>query len=143
MTQLKGQLDSAQAEHRAAETQKAQLTQEVSDLQSKTEALKAQWDSLQRPKEQFDPDLDALFQAVAAAKESYQEMVAYYAELERIQKGMEAEGFVDMASFAQALLEKNQQGAALMADYDRILSNVLADVEALQQKVDDRRRAGG
>ena len=30
-----------------------------------------------------------------------------------------------------------------MADYDRILSNVLADVEALQQKVDDRRRAGG
>ena len=115
----------------------------MSDLQSKTEALKAQWDSLQRQKDQFEPDLDALFQAVAAAKESYQEMVAYYAELERIQKGMEAEGFVDMASFAQALLEKNQQGAALMADYDRILSNVLADVEALQQKVDDRRRAGG
>lgn len=143
VTQLKGQLDSAQAEHRAAETQKAQLTQEVSDLQSKTEALKAQWDSLQRQKEQFEPDLDALLQAVAAAKESYQEMVAYYAELERIQKGMEAEGFVDMASFAQALLDKNQQGAALMADYDRILSNVLADVEALQQKVDDRRRAGG
>ena len=143
VTQLKGQLDSAQAEHRAAETQKAQLTQEVSNLQSKTEALKAQWDSLQRQKEQFEPDLDALLQAVAAAKESYQEMVAYYAELERIQKGMEAEGFVDMASFAQALLEKNQQGAALMADYDRILSNVLADVEALQQKVDDRRRAGG
>ena len=41
VTQLKGQLDSAQAEHQAAETQKAQLTQEVSDLQSKTEALKA------------------------------------------------------------------------------------------------------
>ena len=88
----------------------------MSDLQSKTEALKAQWDSLQRQKDQFEPDLDALFQAVAAAKESYQEMVAYYAELERIQKGMEAEGFVDMASFAQALLEKNQQVRSRRAD---------------------------
>lgn len=29
-----------------------------------------------------------------------------------------------------------------MADYDRILDNVLADVEALQRKVDERRRAG-
>ena len=47
-----------------------------------------------------------------------------------------------MASFAQALAEKNQQSAALMADYDRILGNVLTDVEALQQKVDARRRAG-
>ena len=142
VTQLKGQLDSAQAEHRAAETQKAQLTQEVNDFQSKTEALKAQRDSLQRQKERFEPDLEALLQAVTAAKESYQELVAYYAELERIQKGMEAEGFVDMASFAQAMEERNQQSATLMADYDRILDNVLADVEALQRKVDERRRAG-
>lgn len=128
LTQLKGQLDSAQGEHQAAEAQKAQLTQEVSDLQ--------------RKKEQFEPDLDALLQAVTAAKESYQEMVAYYAELERIQKGMEVEGFVDMASFAQAMAERNQQSATLMADYDRILGNVLTDVEALQRKVDARRRAG-
>ena len=142
VTQLKAQLDSAQAEHQATEAQKDQLTQEVSDLQSKTEALKTERDSLQRQKEQFEPDLDALLQAVAAAKESYQEMVAYYAELERIQKGMEAEGFVDMASFTQAMAERNQQSATLMADYDRILGNVLADVEALQRKVDARRRAG-
>ena len=126
LTQLKGQLGSAQAEHQAA----------------KTEALKAQRDSLQRQKERFEPDLEALLQAVTAAKESYQELVAYYAELERIQKGMEAEGFVDMASFAQAMEERNQQSATLMADYDRILDNVLADVEALQRKVDERRRAG-
>ena len=142
LTQLKAQRDSAQAEHQAAEAQKAQLTQEVNDLQRKTEALKAERDSLQRQKERFEPDLDALLQAVTAAKESYQELVAYYAELERIQKGMEAEGFVDMASFAQAMEERNRQSATLMADYDRILDNVLADVEALQRKVDDRRRAG-
>ena len=142
LTQLKAQRDSAQAEYQATEAQKDQLTQEVSDLQSKTEALKAQRDSLQRQKERFEPDLEALLQAVTAAKESYQELVAYYAELERIQKGMEAEGFVDMASFAQAMEERNQQSATLMADYDRILDNVLADVEALQRKVDERRRAG-
>ena len=142
VTQLKARLDSAQAERQAIEAQKDQLTQEVSDLQRETEALKTQRDSLQRQKEQFEPDLDALLQAVAAAKERYQEMVAYYAELERIQKGMEVEGFVDMASFAQAMAERNQQSAALMADYDRILGNVLADVEALQRKVDARRRAG-
>ena len=124
LTQLKAQRDSAQAEYQA------------------TEAQKAQRDSLQRQKERFEPDLEALLQAVTAAKESYQELVAYYAELERIQKGMEAEGFVDMASFAQAMEERNQQSATLMADYDRILDNVLADVEALQRKVDERRRAG-
>lgn len=142
LTQLKGQLDSAQAERQAAEVQKNELTQEVNDLRSKTEALKAERDNLQRQKEQFEPDLDALLQAVAAAKESYQELMAYYAELERIQKGMEAEGFVDMASFAQAMAERNQQSETLMADYDRILRNVLTDVEALQRKVDARRRAG-
>ena len=76
LTQLKAQRDSAQAEHQAAKTQKDQLTQEVSDLQSKTEALKAQRDSLQRQKERFEPDLEALLQAVTAAKESYQELVA-------------------------------------------------------------------
>lgn len=142
VTQLKGQLDSAQAEHQAIEAQKTELAQAVSALQRKTEALKAERDSLQHQKEQFEPDLDALLQAVAAARDSYQELVAYYAGLERIQKGMEAEGFVNMASFAQAIAERNRQGAALMADYDRILGNVLTDVEALQRKVDARRRAG-
>lgn len=140
--QLKNQLASAQAEHQAAEDQSAALAQQVQALQSKTEALRAKRDKFQRQKEQFQPELDALMQEAAAAKDSYQEMVAYYAELERIQKGMEMEGYVDMASFTQALAEKNRQGAALMADYDRILGKVLADVEALQQKIDARRRAG-
>lgn len=143
VTQLKGQVDNAQAAYQAAEAQRAELAEQVQNLQAKIEALKAERDSYQRQKEQFEPDVDALMEQMTAARDSYQEMVAYYAELERIQTGMQAEGFVDMASFTQAVAEMNQQGAALMADYDRILRNVLTDVEALQRKVDARRRAGG
>lgn len=143
VTQLKGQLDEAQAACRAAETQRAELAEQMQSVQDKAEALKAERDSFQRQKEQFEPELAALLREATAARESYQEMVAYYAELERIQNGMRAEGFVDMASFTQAVAEMNQQGAALMTDYDRILRNVLTDVETLQRKVDARRRAGG
>lgn len=144
-TLLQEQMDKAtqlQQERKTLEDQLTQTQHQQAETQQVLTQLKAQRDSLQRQKERFEPDLEALLQAVTAAKESYQELVAYYAELERIQKGMEAEGFVDMASFAQAMEERNQQSATLMADYDRILDNVLADVEALQRKVDERRRAG-
>lgn len=142
VSQLKDQVASTQRACQTAEAQRAELAEQVQTLQDKLEALKTERESLQRQREQFEPDLDALLQEVSAAKERYQEMVAYYAELERIQAGMQAEGFVDMASFTQAVAEMNRQGVALMADYDRLLGNVLTDVETLQQKVNARRRAG-
>ena len=69
-------------------------------------------------------------------------MLAYYSELERIQEGIREEGFVDVESFSNRLQTMNDSGQEIIAQYDSILKKLTADIEALQAKIENRRKAG-
>lgn len=90
----------------------------------------------------FEPDVERLIAAINDARSTYAEMIAYYAELERIQNGIKDEGYVDIVSFSQKLQGMNTQGRKLMNLYDELLRNITADVEALQKKIEMKRKAG-
>ncbi len=90
----------------------------------------------------LEPEAERLTSAVKDAETAYAELTAYYAELERIRGGIKEEGYVDAESFSEKLQEMNAQGKSLMESYDAMLRNITADVEALQKKIDAKRKAG-
>lgn len=123
--------------------------QQLEDLQKRLSEIQHNISELENEKKDindrianFEPDVEKLIHAVNDAKTTYAEMIAYYAELERIQKGIREEGYVDIVSFTQKLQEMNAQGNDLMTLYDELLRNVTADVEALQRKIEMQRKAG-
>lgn len=112
-----------------------ELEQTISDLETERKQVNEKIDY-------FELDVERLIAAVNDAKSTYAEMIAYYAELERIQNGIKDDGYVDMVSFSQKLQGMNAQGRELMNLYDELLRNITADVEALQKKIETKRKAG-
>ena len=139
---LKKRLASATSRFQTAQKEQAELEAQAQEMERERERLETEHASLRQQMERFEPDLERMTQEVEQAKECYQDLVASYVELERVQAGIAEEGFVDMNSFTQAMADRNQQGEALMKDYQRILGNLLADVEGLQQRIKERRRPG-
>lgn len=139
---LNKKVSNAKAQAQTAQMRKETYTAQAEALERQIADLEAEDASLRQRIEQFEPDLERLVQEVALAKDRYQELMASYTELDRVRAGMAEEGFVDMNSFIQAVADMNEQGTALMEQYQRMLSKVLADVEALQQQIKERRRAG-
>lgn len=139
---LNKQVSNAETRAQDAQKRKEEYAAQAEALERQIAEAEAEHASLCQRIEQFEPDLERLIQEVALAKDRYQELMASYTELERVQAGMAEEGFVDINSFTQAVADMNEQGTALMEQYQRMLSNLLADVEALQQRIKERRRAG-
>lgn len=92
--------------------------------------------------ENLEPNIERLIKEVNTAKETYEEMVAYYSEYQRIQDGIKEEGYVDMESFHKKVDSMNNTGEHLMAEYDSLLKNLISDIEALQAKIEKRRKPG-
>lgn len=86
--------------------------------------------------------IQKLIREVTDAKSTYGDMVSYYAELERIQAGLKEEGYVSISSFTEKIQDMNAQGKDLMSAYDKLLRGITRDVEALQDKIDKRRKPG-
>ena len=115
----------------SSEKGKKEQDDKISEVEKKIEELK----DVNERVDNFVPNVKRLIEAVDDAKSTYAEMVAYCAELERIQNGMKDDGYVDIVSFTQKIQGMNTQGRELMNQYDELLKNITADVEALQEKI--------
>lgn len=118
------------------------LKTKLKDIKKKIELLEADLKKVTNDIENLEPNIERLIKEVNAAKETYEEMVAYYSEYQRIQDGIKEEGYVDMESFHKKVDSMNNTGERLMAEYDSLLKNLISDIEALQAKIEKRRKPG-
>lgn len=133
-----------------AEKQKQQiLTEKEGRLQSRleemrktAEALTRELESLKEQTENLESSIERLTQEVASARETSEELRAYYSEVQRIEAGMKEEGYVDLNSLNERIQAMNETGENLMKEYDSLLANLSADVEALQTRIEKRRKPG-
>lgn len=143
--------DIKTAEHllKVEEEKKNSLAEKENRLKKKLEAVKEKIETLNvdlekttKDIENLEPSIERLIQEVNTAKETHEEMVAYYSEFQRIQDGIKEEGYVDMESFHKKIASMNDTGEKLMAEYDSLLKKLTSDIEALQAKIEKRRKAG-
>lgn len=121
---------------------KGELEQRLKNIRTGISALEEEIQSLKGKIERFEPEMENLVKHVEEARDTYQELVSYYDELERIQRGIREDGFVNMESFSGQLQAMNEEGDHLMIRYDQFLRKITADIENLQKKIDIRRKAG-
>ncbi len=118
------------------------LNIKLKDIKKKIELLETELKKVTNDTENLEPNIERLIKEVNTAKETYEEMVAYYSEYQRIQDGIKEEGYVDMESFHKKVDSMNNTGERLMAEYDSLLKNLINDIEALQAKIEKRRKPG-
>lgn len=124
------------------EEKKSKLEDELETMIEKIGALEDDQSRIQSQIDSFETDVDRMIQEVQSIQGTYDEMMAYYSELDRIQNGFKEDGYVNMSSFSEALHEMNLQGEELLRQYDQILKKVSLDIEALQNEIELRRKAG-
>ena len=131
------------AEEQEQATQPRDTTErKLSEGKTKIERLRTNTQRMQKEAASLDGEAERLVKETAEARATLADMKAYYTELERIETGIQAEGYVDIMSFNDALGEMNEQGKALMERYDHFLNGMLQDVEALQNRLRDQTRPG-
>ena len=118
------------------------LNKKLNDIKKKIELLEDDLKNTTNNIENLEPNIEKLIKEVNTAKETYEEMKAYYSEYQRIQDGIKEEGYVDMESFHKKVDSMNNTGEQLMAEYDSLFKNLISDIEALQAKIENRRKPG-
>lgn len=124
----------------AAKREKDLLEKERESLWDRQKELAAQKVSLEKEVGQFEENIGDLVESVEALRDSYRELTAYYPELERIKRGLGQDGYVEMKSLSEAFEQMETEGEKLMEGYDRLLKNLLLDVEEVQNRIEDRRK---
>lgn len=115
---------------------------QLKKLEEEEEKLEDNLKKITQNCENFETNIERLIQEVKTAEETYEEMLAYYPEIQRIQEGVKEEGYVDMESFHNKIKSMNDSGKKLMEEYDSLLKNLTSDIETLQAKIENRRKAG-
>lgn len=118
------------------------LKKKLNGINKKIELLQFDLNKTTNDIKDLEPNIERLIKEVNTAKETYEEMVAYYSEYQRIQNGIKEEGYVDMESFHKKVDSMNDTGEQLMAEYDSLFKNLISDIENLQDKIDNRRKPG-
>lgn len=118
------------------------LNKKLNDIKKKIELLENDLKNTTNNIENLEPNIERLIKEVNNAKETYDDMIAYYSEYQRIQDGIKEEGYVDMESFHKKVDSMNDTGEQLMAEYDSLFKNLISDIETLQDKIDNRRKPG-
>lgn len=135
-------LENKQKQCEILTEEKNNLDKKLSDIQSQILDLENEISSDNKRIESFGHNIEMLIRETSVAKDTYAELTAYYEELGRIQSAMKEDGIVDIESLLQKLLDMNKQGDDLISQYDRILKNILEDVESLKNKIEQRRKPG-
>lgn len=139
---LEHSLEAEKKKKREIEDKKSELQWRLTDVQDRISELENELVDVNSRIDNLEPSIEILVNNVNAARDTYEEMLAYYSELERIQEGIREEGFVDVESFSNRLQTMNDSGQEIIAQYDSILKKLTADIEALQAKIENRRKAG-
>lgn len=139
---LERKLEAEKKKRRKIEEKKSELQRKLKDIQDRISELERELVDVNSRIANLEPSIDVLVNNVNAARATYEEMLAYYSELKRIQEGIREEGFVDVESFSNRLQTMNASGQEIIAQYDSILQKLTSDIEALQAKIEKRRKAG-
>jgi chromosome segregation ATPase len=139
---VKKEVTAEQKKQDNLEKEKAEKEQNLRNIRNRVTELENELHAIHLKTEELEPDMDMLITSVNTAKDTYEEMIAYYSELQKIQEGIQEEGFVDIKSFTEKLQTMNDSGKAIMTQYDSMLKNLTADMESLQAKIEARRKAG-
>lgn len=121
---------------------KSALVEEVEKLKKKKEQLLFDQESLSSEIEVFEPRIEELTMSIMKLKDMYENLVAEYSEFDRIRKGMENEGLVNINDFNSIVQQKTDEGNALIQWSENILNLLLEDIEILQAKIEKRRKTG-
>ena len=116
------------------------LKDKLSEVKQRITSLKDDLEKVSSDIESIEPNIEKLIQEVKIARETYEEMIAYYSEFKRIQDGIKEDGYVNMESFNERIHSLNDSGEALMREYDSLLKKLTSDIEALQDKIEKRRK---
>lgn len=128
--------------HNALVEKENVLKKKLDTVKEKIKLLNVDLGKTSKYIENLEPNVERLIQEISTARETYEEMVAYYSEFQRIQDGIKEEGYVDMESFHKKIDSMNRTGENLMLEYDSLLKNLISDIEALQDKIEKRRKPG-
>lgn len=140
--ELERNFEKAKKKEREINGKKSELDKKLKDTQSRISELEKELVVFNSKIDNLEPSIEILVNNVNTARDTYEEMLAYYSELQRIQKGIQEEGFVDVESFASRLQTMNATGKEIMDQYDSVLKKLTSDIEALQAKIETRRKAG-
>lgn len=138
--QLERELDVEREKKREIERKKSELHRKLEDIQNKITRLESESVDITSQINNLEPSIELLINNVSVARDTYEEMLAYYSELQRIQEGIREEGFVNVESFSNRLEEMNASGKKIIDQYDSILKKLTSDIEALQAKIEYRRK---
>lgn len=139
---LERDLEDEKKQKRDLERNKSDLQKRLENTQNRISELENELVRINSRIVNLEPSIEKLINNVNTARDTYEEMVAYYSELQRIQEGIKEEGFVDIESFSNRLHTMNDSGKKIMDQYDSILKKLTSDIEALQAKIETRRKAG-
>ncbi len=123
----------------ATQTNLTGMEEKIRKLNEKIKELTKQLNSKTSQAGTFERDIERLTEEIRKADDEYNELSSYYEELGRIRKGIEEEGYADIASFNDMLADRSSQAEQIMKDFDRILKNLSADLLTLQHKIELRR----
>ena len=121
---------------------KSTLAEEVERLKRRKEQLLLDQERLSSEIEEFEPRIEELTMSIMKLKDMYDNLVAEYSEFERIKKGIEDEGVVDINDFNAVVQQKTDEGNALIHWSENTFNLLLEDIETLQAKVEKKRKAG-
>lgn len=139
---VKQALEAETEKHNKLIADEKNLKQKLQNIKGRIATLEKELERTDSDIENLESNIEKLIQEVHTAKETYEEMTAYYSELERIQAGIKEEGYVNMDSFLEKVQSMNNSGTELMAQYDHLLKKLTNDIESLQAKIEKRRKAG-
>lgn len=136
------EFDAFDEECTALVKKKNALTEEVERLRKKKEQLIFEQEKLSSEIEEFEPRIEELATSIAKLKEEYDNLLAEFSEFERVKKGIEEDGLVDINDFNAVVNQKVAESKNLIQWSENILKLLLEDVETLQSKIEKRRKAG-
>ena len=140
--QLERKLEEERNRKRELEGKKSDLHRRIEDIQEQISQLECEMVGINSRIDNLEPSIEVLIKNVNTARDTYEDMLAYYSELQRIQEGIREEGFADAESFSNRLQAMNQSGKEIMEQYDSVLKKLTKDIETLQAKIESRRKAG-
>ena len=136
------EVDAVQADCDSVKKQTDELQRKKEKLTGKKEELLAEQSKLSEEINNFEPELEKVTKSVYELKSTYEDLCADFEEFSRIKKGIEQDGFVYMSDFEELVRAKTDEAKELMQWSDQTLGAVLDDVDALQDKIEKKRKAG-
>lgn len=120
------------------ETQKKTLENQITEVTANITHLQGELLKLDEDNATYEQKAEALSEAIIKASATFDELKAELEENERIEAGIREVDFFDPEDFKAHLKEMKEQGNRLLAEYERMLQDILEDAKTLYKKIKER-----